>query len=484
MNASSAHILAQAQETLLTPNGLELRDLSRALDAVFTHEADFADLYLQSSRSESWTLENSIVRAGSFARDQGFGLRALDQDQTAFAFSQQINNARLLDAAGTVRSIARQGQQGRAAIAAQPGPAFVPRYDMTDPITSLAAAEKIALLESIDRQARALDSLVVDVSAGIHCTHETIMVLRHDGRLAADIRPMLRVFATVILKRGEQYEMANAGLGGRFAFGELSAATITTMLTQAVEEARIKLDAEPSPAGEMTVVIGPGWPGMLLHEAVGHGFEGDFTRQGSSIYSGRIGEQVAGKEVTIVDNGSLPGHCGSLSIDDEGEASQETLLLERGILRGYMQDNMNARLSGSAPTGNGRRQSYAHLPMPRMTNTYMLNGSSQPEEIIASVKSGIYLKNLGDGQVDIVSGRFNFDSALAYRIENGRITAPIKGATIAGNGPQAMQAISMVGNDLALDPGIASCGKNGQNVPVCVGQPTLKIDRLLVGGTA
>ncbi|KAF7600513.1 MAG: metalloprotease TldD [Candidatus Dactylopiibacterium carminicum] len=476
--------LQLAQAGLLAPNGLDVQDLSRTLDAVMAHAVDAADLYLQNSRHESWSLEGGIVRSSSFSRDQGFGLRALDQDQSAFAFSQQISHARLLEAAASVRAIARQGGEGRAAIAAHPSLGHPARYDTQDPLASRDAQAKIALLERIDRQARALDSRVSEVNASLNCAHETILVMRQDGRLVADVRPMLRLSVFVIVTRGNQRESASSGIGGRFTFDAVTEETLDATLRQVVDEALIKLDAQPSPSGEMAVVIGPGWPGMLLHEAVGHGFEGDFTRQGSSIYSGRIGQQVAAAGVTIVDNGTLPGHCGSLTVDDEGEASQETVLIENGILRGFMQDGMNARLSGVAPTGNGRRQSYAHLPMPRMTNTYMRAGISDPQEIIASVKSGLYLANLGSGQVDIVSGRFTFQSALAYRIENGRLGAPVKGATLTGHGPEVMQRISMVGNDLALDPGFATCGKAGQNVPVCVGQPTLKVDRLLVGGTA
>ncbi len=483
MNDMTHDRLATATARLLTPAGLDAGDLARTLDAAFTHRIDFADLYLQASRSESWSLENGIVRSGSFSRDQGFGLRALDQDQSAFAFSQQISRERLAEAVSAVRAIARQGE-GRAAIAPQPASPAAARYAPEDPISSREAAAKVALLQELDARARALDPAVVDVSASLSASHESILDMRHDGRLAADIRPMLRLYAHVVVQRGTQRETAGAGLGGRWTFDGLSPAMIEGMLRQAVNEALVKLDAEASPSGEMTVVIGPGWPGMLLHEAVGHGFEGDFNRQRSSIYSDRIGEQVAARGVSIVDNGTLAGHCGSLSIDDEGQPSQETLLIEDGILRGYMQDDMNARLSGFAPTGNGRRQSYAHLPMPRMTNTYMRAGTLDPQEIIGSVEKGIYLANLGSGQVDIVSGRFSFQSALAYRIEHGRLGAPIKGATLTGSGPDTMRQISMVGNDLKLDPGIATCGKAGQSVPVCVGQPTLKVDRLLVGGTA
>lgn len=483
MNTRSPSMLDEAQALLLGPGGLDRHDLSRTLDAVLTHQVDFADLYLQGKRQESWSLENGIVRAGNFSRDQGFGLRAIDQDQTAFAFSQQITAERLAEAAMAVRGIARQGG-GRAAIQPRPEDNAASRYGRDDPIASLSANDKVALLQRIDLEARSMDARVVDVSASLSSTHETMLVMRHDGRIVADIRPMLRLHTQVVVQRGNQRETAAAGLGGRWTFHELRTDQVSDMVSRAVNEAVIKLDAEASPSGEMTVVIGPGWPGMLLHEAVGHGFEGDFNRQRSSIYSDRIGQKVASSGVSIVDNGTLPGHCGSLTVDDEGAPTQETVLIDKGVLRAYMQDDMNARLSGFVPTGNGRRQSYAHLPMPRMTNTYMLAGPSDPQEIIASVPQGIYLANLGNGQVDIVSGRFTFQSALAYRIERGRLGAPIKGAVLTGSGPETMRHISMVGHDLGLDPGIATCSKAGQSVPVCVGQPTLKVNRLLVGGTA
>lgn len=481
---TSTENIDQSRKLLLAPAGLDLQDLARTLDSVMSRSVDFADVYLETSRHESWSLEGGIVRSGSFSQDQGFGLRAIHEDETAFAFSQQITAGQLREAVTTVHAIARQGRGNRAAIRARPYHAGKKCYASADPILSLEAASKIDLLERINRIARALHPAVTEVGASLHASHATMLVMRHDGRVATDIRPLLRISVFVVVQRGSQRETASGGIGGRHTFAAVTPERIEDLLQRIVDEAVIKFDAKPAPSGEMPVVIGPGWPGMLLHEAVGHGFEGDFTRQGSSIYSKRIGEQVAARGVTIVDNATLSEHCGSLNVDDEGESAQETVLIEDGILRGYMQDALNARLSDTVPTGNGRRQSYAHLPMPRMTNTYMRGGTLTPEEIIASVKSGIYLANLGSGQVDIVSGRFTFQSALAYRIENGRLTSPVKDAILTGNGPQAMQRVSMVGSDLALDPGIATCGKAGQNVPVCVGQPTLKIDSLLVGGTA
>ena len=474
----------QAHESLLSPTGLTCADLAATLDKIMSRAVDFADVYLETSRQESWSLEGGIVRSGSFSRDQGFGLRAVREDETAFAYSQQITRERLHEAVQSVHAIARQGGSQRAAITVGTPTPYIRRYAGADPISSLETSAKIGLLEHIDRRARALDPAVTEVGASLHASHATMLVMRHDGRLAADVRPMLRISVFVVVQRGALRETTSGGLGGRYTFHAVSLESIDALLRKTVDEALLKLDAQAAPSGEMPVVIGPGWPGMLLHEAVGHGFEGDFNRQGSSIYSGRIGEQVAARGVTIVDNGTLPDHCGSLNVDDEGQPSQETMLIEDGILRGYMQDDLNARLTGTLSTGNGRRQSYAHLPMPRMTNTYMRAGTHNPQEIIASVKSGLYLENLGAGQVDIVSGRFTFQSALAYRIENGRLTAPVKGAILTGNGPQTMQKVSLIGTDLALDPGIATCGKAGQSVPVCVGQPTLKIDSLLVGGTA
>ena len=474
--------LSIAKTCLLEPYGLDERSLGRVMDSVLTHRVDYADVFFQSIRQESWSIENSIVKSGSFSKDQGFGLRALEHDQTAFSYSQQIGENVLQQAASSVRSIARQGSGSAQLYPARIAPADL--YGSTDPIGSLPAADKIALLQDIDRIGRAADPRVVELNASISASQEIVLVMRHDGRLAADVRPLVRLSVFVVVQQGSQRESGGGGLGGRYDLSAFTPDAIRALASQAVNDALINLDAVAMPSGEMTVVVGPGWPGMLLHESVGHGFEGDFNRQGSSIYSGKIGEQVAARGVTIVDNGTLPGQRGSLNIDDEGEVTHNTVLIEDGVLRSYMQDSMNARLSGHAPTGNGRRQSYAHLPMPRMTNTYMLAGDKSPEEIIASVDHGLYLANLGSGQVDIVNGQFTFHTTVAYKIERGKLTTPVKGATITGNGPDAMRRISMVGNDLALDKGVATCGKAGQSVPVSVGQPTIKIDRLTVGGTA
>ncbi|MFL7960877.1 TldD protein [Pseudomonas sp. NFIX10] len=484
MNAPHTHInnLQAARQLLLEPYGLDERHLARVLDDVMAHQVDFADLYLQSVKRERWNIEGGLIKSGSFSVDQGFGLRALDQDQSAFAYSQQINERFLRDAAHAVRTIARPG--GKQAQVNLQRTAPQAQYANVDPIDSVDTDAKVAILKSIDRMARAMDPRVVNVFAMVEVEQQTVMVMRHDGRLAADVRPLVIVQMNVMVANGKQREMASTGLGGRYALETLDEASIGQELRKLVDGALLNLDAIPSPSGSMPVVLGPGWTGILLHEAMGHGFEGDFNRLGTSAYSGRMGERVAPKGVNVVDDGSLVGHRGSVNIDDEGEAGQCTPLIEDGILCGYMHDNLSARLMNMSPTGNGRRQSYAHLPMPRMTNTFMRNGDLVPEEIIASVKRGLYLATPGSGQVDIVSGQFTFQSALAYLIEDGRLVAPVRGATLTGNGPQTLSQISMVGNDLALDPGMAVCGKRGQSIPVSVGQPTLKIDNLIVGGTA
>ncbi|PHN24798.1 metalloprotease TldD [Pseudomonas sp. ICMP 460] len=484
MNVSHTKVdnLQAARTLLLEPYGLNEQHLTRVLDSVMEHRVDFADLYLQSVKRERWNIEGGLIKFGSFSVDQGFGLRALDHDQSAFAYSQQINERFMMDAARSVRTIARPGGSRVQVGNLQTSPQSA--YSNADSIDSVDTEAKIAILQSVDRIARAVDPRVVDVFAMIEIEHETLLVMRHDGRLAADVRPMVAVQMTVMVASGNHREMASTGLGGRYAFEFLDEKRIGEELKKLVEGALLNLDAIPSPTGSMPVVLGPGWTGILLHEAMGHGFEGDFNRLGTSAYTGRLGERVAPKGVNIVDDGSLPGYRGSLNIDDEGEAGQCTTLIEDGVLCGYMHDSLSARLMGMSPTGNGRRQSYAHLPMPRMTNTFMRNGELEPEEIIASVKRGLYLAEPDSGQVDIVSGQFTFQSALAYLIEDGKLVAPVRGATLTGNGPQTLSQISMVGNDMALDPGMAVCGKKGQTVPVSVGQPTLKIDNLIVGGTA
>lgn len=472
--------IEQASSILLTPHGLGLTELQRAFDTVFEHQVDFADLYLQSTREEAWWMEDGFVTSGSFSVDKGFGLRALRGDETAFAYSQHIDERQLLEAARSVRSVAGHGNSRR-----ELNPQHVRssgRYDQNDSLSAAEAEEKIALLRKVDRKARSIDPRVSNVMASLELSHSVVMIMRHDGRLAADIRPMLVLQFTVYVSHNNRMERSRGRLGGRLDFSLFNDEGLFAEIERVVNSALINLDAVPAPAGTMPVVIGPGWPGMLLHEAMGHGFEGDFNRIGTSIYSGKIGERIAPDGVTIVDDATLPGRRGSLHIDDEGEPGQCTTLIENGVLKGYMHDSLSARMTGSAPTGNGRRESYSQLPLPRMTNTFMLPGKYDPGEIISSVKRGLYLADLGSGQVDIVSGQFTFETELAYLIEDGKITRPVKGATVTGNGPQALKMISMVGNDLELDNGGATCGKAGQSVPVCVGQPTLKIDELVVGG--
>ncbi|MDF3132772.1 MULTISPECIES: metalloprotease TldD [Pseudomonas] len=482
MSLNEVSHLALASDVLLAPHGLDISDLHRVFDCVHEHQVDYADLYLQSTRQERWSMEDGVVKSGSFSVDQGFGLRALNVDETAFAYSQHIDRQQLMEAARSVRTVAMHGDgrielKGRALQRS----GF---YGHDDPLQACEAAEKIALLQSVDRKARALDPRVCRVMAHLELSHSVVMVMRHDGRLAADLRPMLLLQMRVFVNQNGRFESSGGSLGGRSDFGLFSDARVDQELRRVVDSALINLEAEAAPAGSMPVVIGPGWPGMLLHEAMGHGFEGDFNRMGTSIYSGKIGQRVASPGVNIVDDATLSGRRGSLHIDDEGEPGQCTTLIEDGILAGYMHDSLNARLMKQHNTGNGRRESYSQLPMPRMTNTFMLAGEHSPEEIISSVKNGIYLADLGSGQVDIVNGQFTFESELAYLIENGKITRPVKGVTLTGSGPQTLKMISMIGNDLALDNGGATCGKSGQSVPVCVGQPTIKIDQLVVGGTA
>jgi TldD protein len=448
---------------------------------IHERDVDFADLYFQHSRFESWSLEEGIVKSGAFNIDRGVGVRAVVGDKQAFAYSDDISRAALDEAAVAVRAIGRQGQSASAPLSRN-GVARA-LYVLDDPIASLAEAQKVALLERLERKTRARDPRVVQVMASISGEHETILIARSDGQIAADVRPLVHLTVTVIVEENGRRERGYAGGGGRFDYGHFDDACLDDFAQRAVDAALTNLAARPAPAGTMTVVLGNGWPGILLHEAIGHGLEGDFNRKETSAFSGRVGEQVATKGITVVDDGTMDRRRGSLNLDDEGNPTQRTVLIEDGILRGYMQDRLNAGLMGVAPTGNGRRESFAHLPMPRMTNTLMLAGEHDPAEIIASVKHGLYAKNFGGGQVDITSGKFVFSAAEAYMIEDGKVTHAVKGATLIGNGPDALTRVSMVGNDLALDPGIGTCGKDGQSVPVGVGQPTLKIDGLTVGGT-
>lgn len=479
-------LLNQVTESLLLPHELDETTLARLLRQLMGHQIDFGDFYFQSSYHESWVLEDSIVKDGSYNIDQGVGVRAVSGEKTGFAYSDEISLLALSQSVIAARGIADSGGSGEIKIW-QPARS-VELYPAMDPLNSLAKPQKIALLEQIDRFARTLDPAVTQVIASLSGVYEEVLVAGTDGTLCADIRPLVRLNCTVLVERNGRRERGSSGGGGRFGYDyflEPVGDEIRALgyAREAVRQAFVNLEAMDAPAGSMPVVLGPGWPGVLLHEAVGHGLEGDFNRKGSSAFAGKIGQKVASEHCTIVDDGTLPGRRGSVSMDDEGVSGQNTVLIEKGILKGYIQDKLNARLMGVATTGNGRRESYAHLPMPRMTNTYMLAGEYDPEEIIASVKEGIYAPNFGGGQVDITSGKFVFSASEAYLIENGRITTPIKGATLIGNGPEAMQQVSMVGRDLALDAGVGVCGKEGQSVPVGVGQPTLKLDMMTVGGT-
>ncbi|RYX90641.1 MAG: metalloprotease TldD [Comamonadaceae bacterium] len=476
--------LATARSLLLEPFGLDETHLSRALSEITAHKVDDADLYFQYTRSEGWSLEEGIVKTGSFSIDQGVGVRAVSGEKTAFAYSDDISEASLLDAARTVRSISAASQNRKTKVPTPRIASSRSLYNGLDPIASLDSAQKIALLGHVEQLARARDPRVAQVMAGLASEYDVVMVARADGTLAADVRPLVRLSVTVIAEQNGRREMGSAGGGGRFGLAYFDEARITEYVNEAVKAALTNLEAQPAPAGEMTVVLGPGWPGILLHEAIGHGLEGDFNRKGSSAFSGRIGKRVAAKGVTVLDDGTISDRRGSLNVDDEGNASQRNVLIEDGILKGYIQDSMNARLMGVKPTGNGRRESYAHIPMPRMTNTYMLGGDKEPAEVIASIKKGLYATNFGGGQVDITSGKFVFSASEAFWVENGKILYPVKGATIVGNGPDALTRVTMIGNDMKLDSGVGTCGKEGQSVPVGVGQPTLRIDGLTVGGTA
>lgn len=472
-----------ANSTLLAPANLAADQLQSVLDGMMKHHIDYADLYFQYNRHESWGIEEGQVKSGNFSIDQGVGVRAISGEKTAFAYSDDINVNALTEAAKATQSIASLGNDQSAKspiITRQPPPLYVPH----DPIASLSAESKVALLEKLEQYARKLDPRVSQVTASMSGEYDVVMVARNDGVLAADVRPLVRLGLNVIAEQNGRREQGSAGGGGRFDYAYFTDEVLQDYAQKAVKQALINLEAKAAPAGSMTVVLGNGWPGILLHEAIGHGLEGDFNRKGSSAFSNMIGKQVAAKGITVVDDGTIQDRRGSLTMDDEGNPTQNTVLIEDGILRGYMQDSLNARLMNASLTGNGRRESYAHIPMPRMTNTYMHNGKHEPDEIIASVKNGLYAANFGGGQVDITSGKFVFSAAEAYMIEDGKITYPVKGATLIGNGPEVLKHVSMVGNDMALDSGVGTCGKEGQSVPVGVGQPTLKIDGLTVGGTA
>ena len=475
-------LFATAQHSLLTPYSIGASTIEQVFASMMVHRLDYADLYFQYSRAESWSLEEGIVKSGSFNIDQGVGVRAVSGEKTAFAYSDDISLKALETAAQATRAIAKQGGAQIAPIIHHGSRRQI--YLPHDPIASLKDADKVAMLERVESYARALDPRVVQVMAGLAGEYDVVMVARSDGLMNADIRPLVRLSVTVIIESNGKREQGSSGGGGRFDYDYFDDEMLRKYASEAVHQAAINLDAAPAPAGNMTVVLGNGWPGILLHEAIGHGLEGDFNRKGSSAFSGRVGERVAAEGVTVVDDGTLTRRRGSMQMDDEGNHSQCTILIENGILKGYLQDTLNARLMGVEVTGNARRESYSHLPMPRMTNTYMHNGDKDPQEIIASVKHGLYAVNFGGGQVDITSGKFVFSTSEAYMIEDGKITHPVKGATLIGNGPDVLTRISMIGNDMALDPGVGTCGKEGQSVPVGVGQPTVRIDGLTVGGTA
>lgn len=479
-------ILQEVEQSLLSQAGIGQQELSQTLSTIAKRDVDYADIYFQSCWHESLVLEDSIIKDGSFNIDRGVGIRAVAGEKTGFAYSDQINLEALTQSAKAARGIVQQGGEGRVkAFASHAMPQF---YAPINPLNSLDKKQKIALLEEVDAYIRAKEPLIQEVSASISGVYEQMLVAALDGTYAADIRPLVRLSISVLVQRGDKRERGSAGGGGRYGYDyfltEVNGKSIALEFAdEAIRQALVNLDADAAPAGMMPVVLGSGWPGVLLHEAVGHGLEGDFNRKGSSVFSGKIGDKVTSSVCTIVDDGTMADRRGSLSVDDEGVAGQYNTLIENGVLKGYMQDKLNARLMGVAPTGNGRRESYAHLPMPRMTNTYMLPGEYAPEEIISTVKKGIYAPNFGGGQVDITSGKFVFSASEAYLIEGGKITRPVKGATLIGSGMEAMQQISMVGNDLSLDRGVGVCGKAGQSVPVGVGQPTLKLDALTVGGT-
>ncbi|MDJ0813205.1 MAG: metalloprotease TldD [Woeseiaceae bacterium] len=468
---------------MLEPAGLDEGHLNTTLGSMMRGGVDYADLYFQVSRQESWTVEDRIIREGSFSHDQGVGVRAVSGEKTGFAYSDELMLAALEHSAGAARAIARQGDAK--ALQAWRRRDAKPLYPALDPLVSISDEQKTALLADIEAQTRALDERIDQVIISLSSNQDLVLIAASDGTLSADVRPLVRLNVTVILEENGRREQGYAGGGARADLNYFLAGDLPLdYAREAVRQAAVQLEADPAPAGMMPVVLGCGWPGILLHEAVGHGLEGDFNRKGTSAFSGRVGEQVASSLCTIVDDGTLPNRRGSLAVDDEGTPGQYNVLVENGVLKGYMQDKLNARLMGVDPTGNGRRESYAHMPMPRMTNTYMLAGPHDPQDIIASVDKGLYAPNFGGGQVDITSGKFVFSASEAYLIENGKVTTPVKGAMLIGDGPEVLNRISMLGNDLALDTGVGTCGKEGQSVPVGVGQPTLKIDELTVGGTA
>jgi TldD protein len=471
-----------AKATLFTPFGLDEQATQSVFGAILAHKADDADLYFQYNRSEGWTLEEGEVKNGSYSIDQGVGVRVVAGEKTAFAYADDIHAEALLAAAKVTRAIAADGGDARVATPiVRPATSL---YAPIDPVAQFDDGAKVRILETVERYARAADPRVKQVIGRLSGEYDVVLVARADGHLAADVRPLVHLAVTVIAEQDGRREQGHTGSGGRFGYAFYTEERLEELARDAVRQALVNLDARPAPAGMMTVVLGPGWPGILLHEAIGHGLEGDFNRKGTSAFSGRVGERVGAPGVTVIDDGTIPDRRGSLSMDDEGNPTSRTVLIEDGILRGYLQDRMNARLMGVPVTGNGRRESYAAIPMPRMTNTYMLGGSAHPGDIVASVDRGLYAVNFGGGEVDITSGKFVFSASEAYWIEGGKVQYPVKGATIIGNGPDALTRVTMVGSDMSLDPGVGMCGKDGQSVPVGVGQPTIRIEGLTVGGTA
>jgi len=472
-----------ARETLLAPSGLTENDLQGVLDKLMGNRIDNADLYFQLSRHESWVLEDGIIKEGHYGIDQGVGVRAISEEKTGFAYSDEIILPALSEAADAAKAIARAG--GQHSVQAWQKKSGHELYLPSDPIHSLPTEEKIALLRQVDVEARKQDPRIKQVVVSISGAYDVVLIMASDGTLAADVRPLVRLSVSVIAEQGDRREQGSAGGGGRVDYGYfLQQQRGLEFAREAARQALVNLDAVAAPAGTMPVVLGPGWPGVLLHEAIGHGLEGDFNRKGSSAFAGRVGERVAAPGCTVVDDGTMESRRGSLNIDDEGTVTQQTVLIEDGILKGYMQDKLNARLTGVASTGNGRRESYAHIPMPRMTNTYMLGGDADPGDIVADIKDGIWAVGFGGGQVDITNGKFVFSCTEAYRVVNGKVGAPVKGATLIGDGATSLKQIRALGNDMALDPGMGNCGKDGQWVPVGVGQPTVLIDGLTVGGAA
>ena len=481
-NTATDHLL-QAKSVLLDPFDLNEALLMHTMADIFTHQVDYADMYFQFCKSESWGLEEGIVKSGSFSIDKGVGVRAVSGDKTAFSYSDDISLTALRHAASAVKTIGHQGSGIAPFLSKTTTLEAHSLYLPNDPLQTLTAVEKVALLEKVEKLAKATDPRIVQVMAGLAGEYDIVMVVRNDGQLAADIRPLVRLSVTVIAEQNGRREVGTSGGGGRFGYAYFTDEQIMTYVRQAVDSALTNLEAKSAPAGPMTVVLGPGWPGVLIHEAVGHGLEGDFNRKGSSTFSGLLGQKVAAEGITVVDDGTIASRRGSLNVDDEGNPTQRNVLIENGVLKGYLQDALNARLMKMPITGNGRRQSYASLPIPRMTNTFMLGGDKDPAEIIASVKKGLYAANFGGGQVDITSGKFVFSASEAYMIENGKLTYPVKGATLIGNGPDVLKRVSMVGHDMKLDTGVGVCGKEGQSVPVGVGIPTTRIEDVTVGGT-